>query len=627
MKRKVLSIVLAAAMIFCLGTVTALADTANSCAHHTHDQSCGGSVYECDFVCTDCVNEIQALVEALPVEYDPADTALNAQLSEIHARMQLISDATQAKIDWSRLEAVTLDMYLPPNHFKFAVQKRYEAGVNGPEASFKFFNENGEAVNLINHYGAASAVADPEPNGAAKVYALPAGTYTVQEIVDGDWDMTLAVDGVEKDGAAFTGVAGGFYSLQVANQMGPQINFAADPTEGGNVTGDSSSFGPISSGDYVVPGDEITLTATANTGYQFEGWEENGNEITGNGVDDVNNTYTFTISGDRNITAKFSTSSPTNPNPGGGNPTPAGGDGLKLEGPYLYESDDDYMPTEDEAGHAFEYGEAVYYLLLDDANDAPLSDRKYVEKLKTKTEWNMGGELVKSVQVIKKHISTEGAGAAYDCADKVGESGYYYFLEVKVADKLTLSESDISGVVEFNRKKDNKKSVAEIEDCRIEVDFSVFYPNNWNDDGGEIVTDRADIEWDTEYVFKFNSDDEVELSFGSSNGGNNEGTFNVDVSGQGKIYLCYTTDVAEEIAAANPGAKMNFLTFNGINGVGVKFNRAGEFTYEMEDGAYAYRIVDGKLYEMADCYDESEDAFVFTTSVLGSYVFSDTALQ
>ncbi len=308
----------------------------------------------------------------------------------------------------------------------------------------------------------------------------------------------------------------------------------------------------------------------------------------------------------------------------------AGGRGIILEGPYLYKPEDDAMMDETEMARekeSLEYGEPVYYLIVDeDLANGPtagsaLNNKKYVEKLKVKAEWTMGGSAVEGVSVVKKYVDLD---AANNSCNTIPESGYYYFLEIVTAEKKGIAETDVVGVVEFDRKADSKNGVEKIKDCKIDVDFTLFYPNTWLNDG-TISDDRADLEWDTPYVLKFDYDDEVELSFGSASGGNNEGTFTVDVSGQGKIYLEYITDADEAIAAANEGAKMDFLTFKSINGVGVKFNRTGEFRYEMDDAAYAYEVVDGKLAPIAGLEVE-DDEFIFNTNILKAYVFSDTEL-
>ena len=202
----------------------------------------------------------------------------------------------------------------------------------------------------------------------------------------------------------------------------------------------------------------------------------------------------------------------------------------------------------------------------------------------------------------------EDAPTLYECAQILNryncESGYYYFLKIDLGEKQSTAETDVIGVVEFNRKADSKKHIAKIDESSHDIDFSVFYEYSWITKFPTIDSDRVDLEWGTTYALKFDYDEEVELSFGNPNGGNNEGTFEVDISGQGKVLLSYTTDPVEAIAAANEGAEMDYLIFNN-----VKFNRSGTFTYEMDNGAYAYRIVDGKLVEIPGCYDESEDAF------------------
>ena len=87
---------------------------------------------------------------------------------------------------------------------------------------------------------------------------------------------------------------------------GYTINVFANPTAGGTVTG---------AGDY-QEGQNCTVTATAKTGYIFTNWTENGTEVSSD------ETYSFTVSGSRNLQANFSQKSYTiavtaNPNEGG----------------------------------------------------------------------------------------------------------------------------------------------------------------------------------------------------------------------------------------------------------------------------------------------------------------------
>ena len=67
------------------------------------------------------------------------------------------------------------------------------------------------------------------------------------------------------------------------------IQASANPVEGGTVAG---------AGSY-MEGDACTLTATASSGYTFVNWTENGTQVS------TNPTYTFTVTGNRNLMANF----------------------------------------------------------------------------------------------------------------------------------------------------------------------------------------------------------------------------------------------------------------------------------------------------------------------------------
>ena len=79
----------------------------------------------------------------------------------------------------------------------------------------------------------------------------------------------------------------------VANfQAQPQnytITVSANPRDGGTVTG----------GGTYQQGQSCTVSATANTGYTFTNWTENGNVIS------TNASYTFTVTGNRTLVANF----------------------------------------------------------------------------------------------------------------------------------------------------------------------------------------------------------------------------------------------------------------------------------------------------------------------------------
>ena len=84
------------------------------------------------------------------------------------------------------------------------------------------------------------------------------------------------------------------------------INVSANPSAGGTVTGGGS----------YQQGQSCTVTATANPGYTFLRWTENGSQV------NTNASYTFTVNSNRTLVAQFSQQDYTisvsaNPNNGG----------------------------------------------------------------------------------------------------------------------------------------------------------------------------------------------------------------------------------------------------------------------------------------------------------------------
>ena len=272
-----------------------------------------------------------------------------------------------------------------------------------------------------------------------------------------------------------------------------------------------------------------------------------------------------------------------------------------------YKADDHLFATD-----GIQYGETAYFALKIDGD--PVFDYELVEKLKVKAEFEMGEELVKGVSIVKKNNAYTG--------------DYRYYVAVETEKKVATSDADVVGTLEFSRKElkdtDLTSQIGEIDKDLNEVDiaFTLFTRKNFSDVPALKVDseDEVVLLYDTDYVLKFDNDDEVEFVFGGANDGNNEGTFTVDVSGQGKLFVRFGTAADEAIVAANPGVKMHFVNFNN-----VKFNRTGEFVYELEDGVAAYKVVDGALVEIPGL--EVEDGeFTFNTRVLESYVFADAEL-
>ncbi len=90
------------------------------------------------------------------------------------------------------------------------------------------------------------------------------------------------------------------------------ITVSANPTNGGNVAG----------GGTYQQGQSCTVTASANTGYAFANWTENGNVVS------TQANYTFTVNGNRTLVANFQMQSYTitaTANPANGGTVSGGG--------------------------------------------------------------------------------------------------------------------------------------------------------------------------------------------------------------------------------------------------------------------------------------------------------------
>ncbi len=104
------------------------------------------------------------------------------------------------------------------------------------------------------------------------------------------------------------------YTFTVTGNRTLVANFTANPANYTiGVSANPSNGGTVSGGGTYQQGQTCTLTATANTGYTFTNWTENGEVVS------TNATYTFTVSGNRTLVANF------NQNGGGGSGnTPTG---------------------------------------------------------------------------------------------------------------------------------------------------------------------------------------------------------------------------------------------------------------------------------------------------------------
>ena len=294
-----------------------------------------------------------------------------------------------------------------------------------------------------------------------------------------------------------------------------------------------------------------------------------------------------------------------------------------------------------------QYGKSAYYALFtydepktgDDDKETwsgdedtlrLVSNSEMVDGMKVKVDYEMGKDLVADggVAIVKKRVSAATTSSLLGPALTKADSEYFYFIEIKVAAKEATSDSDIIATLEINKSKkgDNKAADGKglnykVKDLQVDISTNVGYENSYLDSGldNQLMVEGdsvEELEPETYYLLKYDYDEETELTFGLEP---NEGTFTVDVSGQGKNLIWFDTLLNDAIADANPDAKIFALNFNN-----VKFNRTGEFTYEAEDMEYAYQLMaDGSLKLIGE-FDGEE--VTFKTRVLGQYLFSDVEL-
>ena len=112
----------------------------------------------------------------------------------------------------------------------------------------------------------------------------------------------------------------GQYTIRVISTNYPMIGqnpqqiTISNPTYNIAVSANPSAGGTVAGGGEYTSGQSCTVTATANTGYTFTNWTENGTQVS------TQANYTFTVQGNRNLVANFTlntytitaTANPTN---------------------------------------------------------------------------------------------------------------------------------------------------------------------------------------------------------------------------------------------------------------------------------------------------------------------------
>lgn len=124
--------------------------------------------------------------------------------------------------------------------------------------------------------------------------------YTTQTYEDGTAATAVAKTTEEfADGTVLAALNGDRTGEDVVWMQGEDYPVFKVPTYTVTATANPTAGGTVTGGGEYEEGTTVTLTATANEGYTFVNWAENGSEVSADA------SFTFTASGDRNLTAVF----------------------------------------------------------------------------------------------------------------------------------------------------------------------------------------------------------------------------------------------------------------------------------------------------------------------------------
>lgn len=180
---------------------------------------------------------------------------------------------------------------------------------------------------------------------------------------------------------------------------------------------------------------------------------------------------------------------------------------------------------------------------------------------------------------------------------------------VTVPDNNSDKIEDLVGTLKVGTTRTKAKNSD--TEAKIDVEFAPdgtkeYYKKNFDGDETLEAGKTGIVDFDTEAG-------EIDIEFGD------KALFAVDVTGQSKLNLAWTTKFNSEIAALDESVNMDFITFTG----NPSFNRTGTMYIYASDDTFLYKVVDGKLEKVDAKYNEDYEAWEFRTRTLDTYVIAD----
>ena len=252
-----------------------------------------------------------------------------------------------------------------------------------------------------------------------------------------------------------------------------------------------------------------------------------------------------------------------------------------------------YQSTNGEfAGFAREDGGKKVAIFLYDYNN-PLTDEDALRGWRVKAEWSVGDLDEKPDFEYVKH-----------------DGKYGWAVTFTLPESAELSTEDVAGSITIYKDSSDLRNP---ENGVNKVYLGVEYGY------GTLNYDDPSLVWeDAEIVTFKNADGEEIMDFGDYF------TFEVDVTGQGKLNLKNNQDFNKEFAEMYDYANIDFINFE----YEPTFNKNGIAYIYADEDAYIYEVTADGAKEIAGLkWDEDYEAWSFKTRTLKSYAISDVELD
>jgi hypothetical protein len=195
----------------------------------------------------------------------------------------------------------------------------------------------------------------------------------------------------------------------------------------------------------------------------------------------------------------------------------------------------------------------------------------------------------------------------------------YYFLAIKIKDFNPSYWGSISGQIALTKASvvdDCGEKKAEPLKATLDIYNQIGYERALSVDNIEPEIPMF-YNWGASGYRPLNLTGEQSLQFESGH------YFDIDLTGQSNLLICYDEKPNDSIACAYPNNKLKFLNFNGVS-----FINKGILSIPVDQGSSLYVLsADGTLYKAPAKYNELEGAFRLSTRYLGKYVIADAALD